>query len=328
MKKINKFSFFAIFVAVVMAFGGGLLLSNSVMPNVTLSHSQTVSEISQLKVEASPAEEEVSAAAPEEEVGWHIEANVGLGVYFRITFTFDSGITYVNCNPIQPDNMYATNRTGYIEIYPDFEEGYEFDSVQISPSRGDIGDGSFSVSENWVSGEGCKLYLQVWSLQNSYIDVDIDLSSILKTYTMKFNSNGGSGYMSSDEKKHGRAFMLPGCDYTKTGYTFDGWKAGSTIYDAYDYYYGNSDTTFYAQWTPDTYTVSYNANGATSGSAPSSQTKTYGVNLTLRTNSGSLSKTGYTFNGWNTKSDGTGTNYAAGGSYTSDSGTTLYAKWT
>jgi len=70
MKKISKFSIFAIFVAVIFALGGGFLLSSSTAPNITLSHSQTVSEISQPKVEASPAEEEVSAAAPEEEVGY------------------------------------------------------------------------------------------------------------------------------------------------------------------------------------------------------------------------------------------------------------------
>lgn len=71
------------------------------------------------------------------------------------------------------------------------------------------------------------------------------------------------------------------------------------------------------------YTVSYNANGGTS--TPSSQTKWYGEALTLR---GAISRTGYTFAGWNTNSSGTGTNYNASGSYTANSGATLYAKWT
>jgi hypothetical protein len=40
------------------------------------------------------------------------------------------------------------------------------------------------------------------------------------------------------------------------------------------------------------------------------------VALTLQTNTGSLAKTGYTFSGWNTAADGSGTSYAEGASYT------------
>ena len=46
-----------------------------------------------------------------------------------------------------------------------------------------------------------------------------------------------------------------------------------------------------------TYTVTYNANGATGGTIPASQLKTQGVDLTLATNSGSLVKTGSSFAG-------------------------------
>jgi len=77
-----------------------------------------------------------------------------------------------------------------------------------------------------------------------------------------------------------------------------------------------------------TYTISYNGNGNTSGTIPASQTKTAGTSLTLRTNTGSLTKTGFTFDGWNTNSAGTGTSYSAGGTFTTDANTTLYAKWT
>lgn len=76
-----------------------------------------------------------------------------------------------------------------------------------------------------------------------------------------------------------------------------------------------------------TYPVTYNANGAT-GTAPASQTKTNNVTLTLASNSGNLAKIGYTFSGWNTAANGSGTNYAAGGSYTANASVTLYAKWT
>jgi len=78
---------------------------------------------------------------------------------------------------------------------------------------------------------------------------------------------------------------------------------------------------------PSSYTISYDGNGQTGGEAPSAQTKTLGLDLTLSTNSGTLVKTGYTFVGWNTAADGSGTNYAAGASYSAEGDVTLYARW-
>lgn len=75
-------------------------------------------------------------------------------------------------------------------------------------------------------------------------------------------------------------------------------------------------------------TVTYDANGSTGGTKPADQTKTYNVTLVLATNSGALIKTDYTFSGWNTSADGTGTDYVAGADYTANADITLYAKWT
>ena len=71
------------------------------------------------------------------------------------------------------------------------------------------------------------------------------------------------------------------------------------------------------------YTVSYNANGGTG--APSSQTKTHGVTLTL--SSTKPTRSGYTFLGWSTSSSATSPTYYAGGSYTGNANVTLYAVW-
>lgn len=72
------------------------------------------------------------------------------------------------------------------------------------------------------------------------------------------------------------------------------------------------------------YTVSYNANGGSG--APSSQTKWYGSSLRLSSNI--PARTGYTFKSWTTSSNGSGTSYAPGASYTQNSAVTLYAQWT
>ena len=70
-------------------------------------------------------------------------------------------------------------------------------------------------------------------------------------------------------------------------------------------------------------TITFNANG---GSGSVSAISTYvGVANTIPSNS--LTRTGYTFNGWNTASDGSGTSYATGSSITPSSDVTLYAQW-
>lgn len=76
-----------------------------------------------------------------------------------------------------------------------------------------------------------------------------------------------------------------------------------------------------------TYTISYNGNGNTSGTAPSNQTKTEGSDITL-SGSGDLQRTGYSFTEWNTAANGSGTSYSSGATYTADADLTLYAIWT
>ncbi|MFM8551977.1 MAG: InlB B-repeat-containing protein, partial [Nitrospiraceae bacterium] len=77
------------------------------------------------------------------------------------------------------------------------------------------------------------------------------------------------------------------------------------------------------------YSVSYNANGANGGPAPATQQKEKGVSLVLAMNGGDplLYKTGYTFAGWNTAANGSGTSYAECATYTHDAALTLYARW-
>lgn len=72
------------------------------------------------------------------------------------------------------------------------------------------------------------------------------------------------------------------------------------------------------------YAVDYNANGGSNAPAP--QGKQQGILLPLSAEK--PIRSGYTFVGWNTKSDGTGTSYSAGGTYKANAAATLYAQWT
>ena len=80
--------------------------------------------------------------------------------------------------------------------------------------------------------------------------------------------------------------------------------------------------------TSTTYTVTYNGNGNTGGSAPSSQTFTANQSFALRNNTSNLVKSGYAYEGWNTQANGNGTHYNAGQTVAFGAGNvTLYAEW-
>lgn len=75
------------------------------------------------------------------------------------------------------------------------------------------------------------------------------------------------------------------------------------------------------------FTVTYEPNGADSGTAPDSQTKIEGVDLNLSGNTGNLTRARYAFGGWNTAADGTGFQYTADAVYATNADLTLYARW-
>nr|MCZ9319237.1 InlB B-repeat-containing protein [Methanocorpusculum sp.] len=75
------------------------------------------------------------------------------------------------------------------------------------------------------------------------------------------------------------------------------------------------------------YTVTYHGTGSTAGTAPTdSNTYKPNVQVTVKDQS-TLVKTGHTFDGWNTKADGSGTAYNAGAAFPINEDTTLYAQW-
>ena len=78
------------------------------------------------------------------------------------------------------------------------------------------------------------------------------------------------------------------------------------------------------------YALTYNGNGSTSGSVPTDANSPYvsGSVVTVVANTGSLARTGYSWTGWNTAADGSGTSYVAGNQFNIAGNTVLYANWT
>ena len=154
-------------------------------------------------------------------------------------------------------------------------------------------------------------------------------------YTVSYNANGGNGSMSTDTISYGKDYTAKSNTFTRTGYTFAGWNEKvdgtgsdwtSWIGKPWTWTYKKS-ITLYAKWKPNTYTISYNANGG-SGSM-STDTISYGEDYTAKSNT--FTRTGYTFAGWNENSSGTGTDWTSWigkpwtWAYTKN--ITLYAKW-
>ncbi len=135
-----------------------------------------------------------------------------------------------------------------------------------------------------------------------------------KTYTISakiLNSTQGSVSWSNLQLEEGR---------TATTYQ-EGTISSSTKVTA------NSDHTVYALWTPNTYTITYNANGGSGG--PSSQSYKYAPNGNIYLSSDRPSKTGYTFLGWSLSSTATSASYSPGqwwGTHNANN-YTLYAVW-
>ena len=119
----------------------------------------------------------------------------------------------------------------------------------------------------------------------------------------------------------------------KTGSTFSGWNtaanASGTSYAVGTTFTNNANVTLFAQWTlTPTFTVTYNGNGSTGGTPPiDGNAYAAGATGTVPGNTGVLTRVGYTFAGWSTAANGSGTNYAAGTTFAINANVALYAKW-
>jgi len=116
-------------------------------------------------------------------------------------------------------------------------------------------------------------------------------------------------------------------NFTREGYEFIGWNTAASgkgiAYDDEASYAFRADLTLYAQWVAlPVYTVTYVANDGTGVMQP--QTSSTPESLT----SNIFSRDGYTFVGWNTEADGSGTPVANASTYDFSADMTLYAQWT
>ena len=277
-----------------------------------------------------------------------------------------SGFTWEGTTTQPISETFTYNGTKYISLIGN-EDGYAAYNLRGTPIKtGYTFDGWKITSGGGTINTGNMAGNSVYTFNCSHAgDVTITAQWKANTATIYYHSSDTAAAGSTTTPiTYGvttATKTISELGFSKTGYTFSGWKVYRESDKKY-VYYTNSDRTafgwsagtsygyrlypnggtvttttpnandkvhFYAQWTANSYTINYNGNGSTGGSTLSSS-HTYDEAKNLTANG--YTRTGYIFNGWNTKSDGTGTSYSDKQSVknltSSNGGTvTLYARW-
>ncbi|MCL2339925.1 MAG: InlB B-repeat-containing protein, partial [Actinomycetia bacterium] len=139
-------------------------------------------------------------------------------------------------------------------------------------------------------------------LQNGgvYVATTYTAHFAVNQYTIKYNANGATGSMANQNVSYGENVTLTNNAFTQTGYHFTGWNTatdgtGAAYTDAQTFNYLTAgDTTLYAQWAINTYTVQF---VDPDGNVLKTQTGVpYGTAATAPT---PPDRPGYHFVGWN-----------------------------
>jgi uncharacterized repeat protein (TIGR02543 family) len=141
------------------------------------------------------------------------------------------------------------------------------------------------------------------------------------TYNITYDEHGGSA-VTDGSFTHGGSLTYPTAP-TKAGYTFQGWFAassGGTARTATAVASDNASVTLHAQWSPNTYLVTFNTHG---GSPVSQGSYVFGNSLILPT---APTKSGQAFQGWFTSASG-GSALSAADIAANTSDVTVHAQW-
>lgn len=197
---------------------------------------------------------------------------------------------------------------------------------RIVPPQAPLMDGY--AYRGWFLGADLKVW---WRFDTDIVKGNITLYARWEvpddTFIVEFSGNGadvGANPGSMEADKGEALGSLPTAP-SRTGYLFAGWNtspdgSGSSFYADTTV---NSDMVVYAQWLKTNLLLRFDLNGA-QGTAPATQTLTEGD---LAQAVGSPEREGYTFLGWNTSPDGSGSGWDFGSTQMPGYDVTLYAQW-
>ena len=187
--------------------------------------------------------------------------------------------------------------------------------IYYSQNGGTIASGTGYQNYNgWVSQDGSTYFYQLVKegeqadLYNYNNSKGINITKNYYTGVSGkewCNSNNGTG----------------SCFNQATDYTYAQYKAASE--EKTNFY----ELDLHVNWTPNTYSITYNANGGTG--APSKQTYTYDPSATINLSSTTPTRSGFSFVGWSLSNTATSSSYSAGQGWKRSNANnyTLYAVW-
>lgn len=215
-----------------------------------------------------------------------------------------------------PYNTAAADKSGWAAGDTGKIPGYRFDGWYTAPNGGNKYDFNTPLTNN----------------------VTVYAHWVGNGYTVRFAGNGATGGGTPDQAfQYNIGQNLRRNGFTRDGYTFTGWKRADNQQAYGDGQWVTNLTTqpdgivtMVAQWSANEAHIRYNPNppaGKTTGGqgTPNWDGHT-GDTPAIGGNGWTID--GYTFAGWTTNADGSGTKYAPGASWTANGTLTLYAQWT
>ena len=172
----------------------------------------------------------------------------------------------------------------------------------------------------WYKEAACS---NAWDFSTDKITQDTTLYAkwTIKSFTASFNTQGGSS-IGNQSVDYGTVATRP-ADPTRSGYAFDGWYKEATCSNAWNFSTDKitQNTTLYAKWKGNTYSLAFNLNGGAS-LEETPTVYTFGTEFVLP----QAQKTQYTFKGWFDNEALTGSALTSVG-ISNPGNKTLYAKW-
>jgi uncharacterized repeat protein (TIGR02543 family) len=205
-----------------------------------------------------------------------------------------------------------------------------FSYVNGTPTNFSVSISSISVTNNQTIDFRFAVTNGSGSGSNAVVGIDdftMYATVSVPTFSVTFNSNGGTGTMSNQTAS--TSTNLTTNTFTRTGYTFAGWNtlangSGTAYADGASYPF-TASTTLYAQWTPTNNTITFDKNAADATGSTPSQILATATSANLTANG--YSRPGYSFGGWATTAGGAAV-YGDGALYLMGAvNVTLYAVW-
>src|SRR5690554_80918 len=231
---------------------------------------------------------------------------------------------------------YNANDADSGKVPVDNDSYYEGKEVTVAGNPGNLYKDGYSYS-GWntkANGEG-----ETFNAGAKFAMPDSAVTLYVKwttnpTYSIVYHGNtntGGEVPQTVDADSGTEVTIADSGSLYKTGYDFVEWNtkedgSGKSCKTGDKIIMDTVDIDLYAQWTKARYSVIYNGNGNTGGTVPPKTTHLYQSEITV-TDSGSISKTGYSFYCWHTDSAGNGIDYNGGDKITIENDIHLFARW-